>query len=811
MRLVMLAGLSLLLIASSLGAQASHPHRAARPGGVGRYVAPRDWPLRVRSFDLLHQRVEVAFDVPRRLVLGRVATRLVAAGARTKEVRLDAGNLTIDSALAPNGSPLRFAFDSSQVTVQLPQAAGRGDTVDFTLVYHTVPERGIYFVPRRGVIWSQGEATETRNWVPTYDAPDDKTTWEFLVTADSNQKVLSNGRLVGVTPAGAGRSVWHWTQDAPASTYLYSVVVGPFTVLRDQWRGVPVEYWTDADTVAAAWRTFGETPSMIELYSRLTGVNYPWAKYSQSIVPDFTYGGMENVSATTQTDLVLHGQEGEPEDAGRGLNAHELAHQWFGDYTTAAAWAHIWLNEGLTTYMESVQNEKSRGWDAGQLSWYQQQQQAMQADLNQERPLVWGQYEGDDPIRLFFSGHVYPKGAQVAHQLRHLLGDSLFWAGMHRFLVDNAHQPVTTPDFAVAFEKVSGRDLDWFFDQWAYGIGYPKVQVTRVWDAARRRLDVTVAQTQKVDSLHPLFRFPVTIRIVTRNAVVRREITISKARQTFPLALPGAPLAFRFDEGGWLLGTVSTDQSVGELADMARHDLEFAARNWALVQLAGSADSVATAARRFIVRNEHNAYLRALALGQLAVDHSPESIAAVRAALRDPASQVRAGAIGALAALDSAGIGATAQSMYASDPNAAVRRAALAAYANACGLAALPALLEASTPDHPAGMRATAAAALGKLKDPRATDALERMTAPAETRQIRGAALGDLVEQGDSARTAAIATRAIGDYDPLFAVQAVAALGRVGGSSGRTTLAAAAARESRVTVLAAIRRALRPK
>ena len=99
----------------------------------------------------------------------------------------------------------------------------------------------------------------------------------------------------------------------------------------------------------------------------------------------------------------------------------------------------------------------------------------MAADLNQERPLVWGD-TATDPIQLFFSGHIYPKGAQVAHQLRRLLGDSLFWAGMHRFLTDNAYKPVRTEDFAIAFEKTANCDLDWFFDQWCYGIGYPRVQ-----------------------------------------------------------------------------------------------------------------------------------------------------------------------------------------------------------------------------------------------------------------------------------------------------------------------------------------------
>ncbi len=801
MRRAALCLLASVILAPSLLAQ------QPASGTVGQYVPPRDWPLRRHAFDLLHQRIDVSFDMGRRLVTGSVRTRL-ALTAPADSVRLDAGNLTIDGAGDARGRKLRFAYDTSHVTVRLPRAARAGDTVEFTIRYHTVPERGIYFVPRRHVIWSQGEATETRNWIPTYDAANDKTTWEFYVTADSGMKVLSNGRLVGVTPAAGGRQVWHWSQEEPASTYLYSVVVAPFTVLEDNWRGVPVEYWVSPDTTAAAWRTFGETPSMIEIYSRVLGVNFPWAKYAQSIIPDFTFGGMENVSATTQTDLVLHGAGGEPENAGRGLNAHELAHQWFGDLTTAADWSHIWLNEGLTTYMESVQNEKSRGWDAGQESWWGQQQQAMQADVNQPRPLVWGTYDGDDPIVLFFSGHVYPKGAQVAHQLRRLLGDSLFWAGMHRFLTDNAHRPVTTADYAVAFEKVANRDLDWFFNQWAYGIGYPKVKVSRRWDPGTKNLAVTVEETQAVDSTHPFFRFPATIRVVTRDSVVRHEIMVTKPSETFSIALPSTPVTFRFDEGGWLLGTVTTDQTPAELAELARHDTDWAARNWALRALAGSSDSAAVMARRFVLLNERSPTLRAVAVSQMAADHSPAGLDAVRSALRDPESGVRSSALATLFRLDSAAAAPVAKAMMDSDPNDAVRANALTVYARVAGAAAVPALIAATAVGLPTNNRAGAAVSLGRLRDPRGADALERLTAPSEPRNLRGTALEALVQLGDSARAAAVATKGLGDYDPLYAVQAVGVLGRVGGAAGRTALQRAAASETRVTVKAAIARAL---
>lgn len=800
------AALLLLAVPPAVSLSAQQP----RAGRIGEYTPPRDWPLRQHNFDLLHQRIDVSFDMGRRMVTGTVRTRLAVLGAATDSVRLDAGNLTIDGATDARGRALKFAYDTSHVTVRLSRKARAGDTLDLAIRYHTVPERGIYFVPRRHVIWSQGEATETRNWIPTYDAANDKTTWEFYVTADSGMKVLSNGRLVDVKPAAHGQQVWHWSQETAASTYLYSVVVGPFEVLRDNWRGMPVEYWVDPDTTAAGWRSFGETPSMIEIYSRVLGVNYPWAKYAESVIPDFTFGGMENVSATTQTDLALHAAGGEPENASRGLNAHELAHQWFGDLTTAADWSHIWLNEGLTTYMESVQNEKSRGWEAGQQSWYDQQQQAMQADLNQQRPLVWGKYEGDDPIVLFFSGHVYPKGAQLAHQLRRLLGDSLFWAGMHRFLTDNAHKPVTTADYAVAFEKTANRDLDWFFDQWAYGIGYPKVKVTREWNAAAKTLGVTVEETQPIDSAHPFFRFPATVRIITRDSVVRHEIMVTK-KETFSIPLPAEPVTFRFDEGGWLLGTVTTDQTPAELAELARHDLDWAARNWALRKLAGSTDSAAIAARRFIALNEESGALRAVAVAQMQSDKSPGAADAVRSALRDPDSGVRASAILALFKLDSTGATPLALSMLQTDPNDAVRLAAATVYARGAGAVSVPALIAAIAVGQPTNLRVISALQLGRLRDARAADALERLTDGSEPRTIRTVGLDALAQFPDSSRAAAVATRSLNDYDPLFAVHAAQVLGRIGGAAGRAAMTRAAATETRVTVKAAIAQALKTK
>jgi len=808
-----------LLAAAALLAALATPAAAQRPTGtIGRYVPPRTWPQGVHDFNLLHQTIHVRFDEAKRLVTGVVTTTLIPDRA-TDTVRLDAEDMTIDRATDAHGRRLRFSFDTAHVTVRLRRRAAAGDTVVFTLAYHTHPERGIYFVPRRHVVWSQGEATETRAWVPTYDNANDKTTWEFLVTADSAYKVLSNGKLLSVKPVDGGREkVWHWSQEEPASTYLYSVVVGPFTILHDQWRGRPVDYWVYPDTVDAAWRAFGETPSMIELYSRLTGVPFPWDKYDQSAIPDFTYGGMENVSATTQTDFALEGPGNDPMEGSRSLVAHELAHQWFGDLITTANWANAWLNEGMATYMESVQNEKTRGWDAAQLEWWGQQQQAMAADRREARPVVWGKYKGTDPIALFFTGHVYQKGAQVAHQLRRLLGDKLFWAGIHRFLVDNAHEPVTTKDFADAFEETCHCDLGWFFNQWVYGVGYPQLDVTRRWDPAAKTLHVTVKQVQPVDGApaseasgwRPLFRFPTTIRVITVDSVVRDSVMVQPERsQTFDMRLPGPPLSFRFDEGGWLLGSVHTDQTPVELARMAEHDLDTSARMWALHALAQSQDTAAVEARRFIVLNEHEGPLRVAALRQMTHDSTRDAVAIVRSALRDPDPSVRVQALTTLDGLDSAGLAATALTMYRYDPSPSVRARALALYGRAGGGTALSTVVAASAPGRPLAIRRAAARVLSRAPDqPDVADALERLTDPSEVRDLRDVGLRGLFAIGDTTEAVATASAGLKDYDPLYARVAVQALARLGTPEARARLRAALATETRVHVREAIERAL---
>ena len=416
--------------------------------------------------------------------------------------------------------------------------------------------------------------------------------------------------------------------------------------------------------------------------------------------------------------------------------------------------------------------------------------------------------KGRDPIQLFFSGHIYPKGAQLAHQLRRLLGDSIFWAGMHRFLTDNAYKPVETADYAIAMEKVSGRDLDWFFDQWAYGIGYPKVQLTREWNAGAKTLTITLRQTQKIDATHPFFRFPATVRIVTRDSVVRHEIMATEQDQKFVIALPSAPITFRFDEGGWLLGTVHTDQSPEELAEIAKHDLDLAGRWWALTTLDSSSAPAARDARRLIALSDAVPEMRAEAIRQLGTHDRATSRDLIAASLGDPAGLVRGGAIQALAIGDIAASQAEAVRLITTDPSFYVQTAALSVYDPAVAPQGTALLVDRITHGGSADVRLTAAQRLLRKPDAAGLAALESLTATQETRAARTTALNLLAEWPDKAPATAVATKNLSDGDPLFAVAAASALGRIGGDAGKATLRRAEGSESRVTVKAAIVKAL---
>src|SRR5437773_9916525 len=273
---------------------------------------------RSHDYDLVHQRIEVRnFDWDSTSLDGRVTTTLVALRAGLDSVILDAGKrLVVSRVVDARGTALRRAARGDTLVVYPARPVAFRDTLRFSIDYHARIDNGhgLTFIEPEGrehrpqQIWSQGEDHDNHFWFPTYDFPNDKMTWEVVATVPKGMNAVSNGRLVSDVTAKDGSRTVDWLQERPSATYLVSLVVAPLVKIHDAWRTVPVDYYVYPEDSVLARPLFKITPDMIDTYSRLTGINYPWAKYAQTTVADF-FGGMENVSATTLVDWLPHARD----------------------------------------------------------------------------------------------------------------------------------------------------------------------------------------------------------------------------------------------------------------------------------------------------------------------------------------------------------------------------------------------------------------------------------------------------------------------------------------------------------------------
>ncbi|MFL5509534.1 MAG: M1 family aminopeptidase [Gemmatimonadaceae bacterium] len=653
-------------------------------------------PERARRYDLQNQVTTVRFDWPRQAVVG--STTLTIAGLPDAEplstVMIDAGDMTFRHVTSDDKS-LKYDYDGSVLTIRLPSALRAGQKMSITIDYDGANRsKGAYFRPAKHIVWTQGETQDNHFWVPTYDFPNDKTTWEFYIWTAKDERALSNGRLAGSRAVGDSIE-WHWIQDKPASTYLMTTVVGNYTVLQDKpWRNVPVGYWTYPDSVDAAWRGFAKTPQAIDVFSRKTGVPYPWFKYDQIVIPEFQYGGMENVTATSQNDAeILHPAASEPQAVSIPLMAHELGHQWYGDLLTTRDWGDVWLNEGFATFMEQVFREEDQGLDEAALDRLGAQEQTIDADRRNRRPIVWNKWV-NDPIEVFFSGHIYPKGATILQMLRHQLGDALFWKAMNHYTTEHAYGNVVTDDLRKAFEETTGKDFKAFFDQWVYGAGFPVFQVSSAYDAAARRIVINAREVQPRDSMTGFFDVDVDVEARTDSGVVHFVVPVRNGAGEAGANLKSAPRSIRWDKGNWILDLTDFPRSTRMMQYQLVNDEDVLGRIEAVDVLAQRpSDPMALNALIGATRNDRSWGVRSRAvdaIGAWGSDSGRSGAAPMRqvmsalvTATRDPDARVRqqsATALGRLIlpAASTRDIAIRLRELARTDPNIIVRGAALA-------------------------------------------------------------------------------------------------------------------------------------
>lgn len=504
-----------------------------------------------RVADIKHIRLDITLDLDAKTVSGSVAHTLSPLNDGTDHLEFDAVELQITNVHLADGDVLGFEQSDGKLRVFLNQPRNAGEETTVVIEYNGSPRRGLYFIApeeaypnKRLEAWTQGEAQDTRCWIPCFDAPNEMATTEMHVTVRRPFMVIAIGELRGVDERENDRT-YHFFQAVPHVSYLISVCAGEYDVIRDEWDGIPIEYYVPPGREEDGRVIFKNTPDMMAYFSELTGVRYPYAKYAQTVVQDFIFGGMENISATTLTDSIMYDNRARIDADGDALIAHEIAHQWFGDLMTVRDWSHGWLNEGFATFMELVYCERSKGRD----EFLQALRTEMDFYLGEaghyRRPIVTNVFK--DPIDLF-DRHLYEKGGITLNMLRVLLGDTLFWKAIRRYTISRRSTNVITPDLQRAVEEATGRNLDWFFDQWVFGAGHPELKGDYAWDDSAKMAKISLKQTQSGDRVAEVFRLPLRIDFKLESGEwSSHKVEMTEREQTFFLPLSSKPRVVRID------------------------------------------------------------------------------------------------------------------------------------------------------------------------------------------------------------------------------------------------------------------------
>jgi len=700
-----------------------------------RYVSPS------RPFRTLHTAVDLDVDVEKQRIAGSVTHTVRSLRDGVTRLELNCVELKIDSVFV-NGARAAYDYPVSAGTstswiagagettaddllvIRLAQPLARDAETSVTIHYRGEPKIGLYWIPtekgqpkKRWEVWSQGEGEDNRYWIPCHDYPNDKSTFEGRFRVAKGYTAISNGALMGTREVN-GRDEFHWKLDQPQVSYLIMLAVAKYKIYEQKHGDIPITYVVPPDTDdATILRGYGLTPDMMDFFEKTIGIKYPYAKYAQVVVQDYIYGGMENTTATVMNMRTLYDERCELTRTEQNLVAHELAHQWWGDMLTCREWSHMWLNEGFATYYAYLYKEHHDGDDAFRYQMRSAQLDVTRADASDPRPMVVDFFNRTDARN---NAHVYVKGASVLHMLRFLLGDALYHDVIRHYGETHKFDVVETSDLMRAVKDVTGENLDWFFEQWAFLAGHPDFKVTKSWDGDNKVLRLKVEQTQKTTTLVPVFRVPLDIELTWEGGKSTQRITIEEASQDFYFSLPSEPKMVIFDKGDWILKTLDFTKSVSELVYELDHaDTMTKIRAVEALASKGSDDRTVPALQKVLLGGGHYGLRReaALALGR----------------------------VGTAPALEALTAGATTEDAMV---RLAVAEAMGSFYGNESAAAQLARFVDN---DRAYGVRAEAVTSIVKIRAARAADVCTKALAQESDRSIvRNAAINGFVELKDT-------------------------------------------------------------
>lgn len=536
-----------------------------------------------REIDLLHTKLDLRFDWNNEQVLGKANLRLKPYFYPTSTVTLDAKNFEFHK-VQLEGKELKYDYDGKKITIQLGKEFTRKEELELYIDYTATPsgeggsaaitsDKGLYFINPRGEdenkprqIWTQGETESNSRWFPTVDKPNERCTQEMLITVEDKYETLSNGIFVSSTKNGDGTRTDYYKMNLPHAPYLFMLAIGEYAVVEDTWRKVPLKYYVEPKYKNAAKEIYPHTPEMMEFFSNLLGYDYPWPSYAQVTVRDYVSGAMENTTGVIFGEFMQRSKEelADNNSTNEQIVAHEMIHHWFGDLVTCESWSNLTLNEGFANYGEYLWKEYKHGKDAADAHLLSEFKGYLGAAKNQGiRDLIDFQYDNREEM---FDAHSYNKGGLILHMLRTYTGDEAFFAALQYYLQEHAFSAVEAHELRLAFEEVTGEDMNWFFNQWYFEKGQPKLEIAYRYDTTAQQVVVTVEQKQDPAKMPAIFQLPTTIDIyMGPGKKSSYEIWIDQRKQTFTFDVPGPPALVNFDGAKSLLAEVEDNKNQDQL------------------------------------------------------------------------------------------------------------------------------------------------------------------------------------------------------------------------------------------------------
>jgi len=491
------------------------------------------------NIDVLHYKYEIRLSDTTDNISG-IATIYFRANMPTEFLELDFSNLNKkgkgmkiiglntpelpDIRITASPEHVEYWHENDKLKIRLPHKLSAGENDTIAIEYKGIPADGLIISRNKygqRVFFADNWPDRAHDWIPCNDDLTDKASFEFIITAPSHYKVISNGTEIEEKNLPDNKKMTHWKEDTPLSTKVMVIGGAHFAVKKYPARppGIPVTAWVFAKDSTKGFKDYDQAPGILKFFTDYIGP-YPYHKLA-NVQSKTIFGGMENASAIFYAENSVTGYHDQ-----ESLLAHEISHQWFGDMATEKSFAHLWLSEGFATYLTHIYIESRYGTDSLDHEMQRDRDEIIDFAKGSDKPVV----DSLTSYMELLNTNSYQKGSWVLHMLRRQLGDTIFQKIIRGYYNVYKGTNADTRDFESIAEKISGKNLEKFFTEWLYTPGIPHLSINWQYNAVEKKLSLTVEQTQSNEP----FCFPLDILIVLEPGKSRAEtLKVNKKKETF--------------------------------------------------------------------------------------------------------------------------------------------------------------------------------------------------------------------------------------------------------------------------------------